>query len=91
MSKIFGFQKMRITHSDLSLIFSKADIRYLNFLRSFTICSKKLGKSLFNRKKWPFLDHIWLLAAFQCSARLSTNKISLFYLFSVRSNPIPSF
>ena len=91
MSKIFGFQKMRITRWDLSLSFSKGYIRYSNFSSSFRICSKKLEKPLFKHKKWPFLDHFWLLSAFQRSARLSTAKISPFYLFAVRSIPIPNF
>ena len=71
MSKILGFQKMRITCSDLYLMFSKA-----------YICSKKLEKPHFKRKKWPFLGHFWTIFGYclRFSGQHGQNIIILFVL-----------
>ena len=95
MSKIFGFQKMRITRWDLSLSFSKGYIRYSNFSSSFRICSKKLEKPLFKHKKWPFLGQFWAIfgpfLAIVCVSAVSTpqhgqNITILFVRCEVHSN-----
>ena len=91
MSKIFGFQKMRITRSDLSLSFSKGYIRYSNFSSSFRICSKKLEKRLFKHKNGHFWAIFGPFLAIVCVSAVSTpqhgqNITILFVRCEVHSN-----
>ena len=88
MSKIFGFQKMGVTRSDSSLIFSRTYIRYLNFLSLFIICSKKFEKRHFKRQKRPLLSHFWSIFGYclRFSGQHGQNIIILFVLCEVHSN-----
>ena len=91
MSKIFGFQKMRITRWDLSLSFSKGYIRYSNFSSSFRICSKKLENLFLSIKNGHFWAIFGPFLAIVCVSAVSTpqhgkNITILFVRCEVHSN-----